>query len=239
MRFAFSSAAFLAFASSALAQTSGFDPITVPTNNADVPAGQTLTVQWEPSTNYTGTVSLLLLGGATPSTLELGPTIASGLDNSAGKYDWAVSSTLGADATYGLKLVLDSDTTIFQYSFPFHITGGSTNSSSTTGSTSTGSSATGSVSKTGSSTTVTTSSGSSTSSSLAAPTSTFSTVTPAGNLSTTATGGPTKVTLTSTTTGSGASKTTGPSTVATGAAATMAVGSVAMLGGLAMAVLAL
>lgn len=46
---------------------------------------------------------------------------AAGVESSAGSYLWNVDSSLGADATYGLKLSLESDSTVFQYSSPFHI----------------------------------------------------------------------------------------------------------------------
>lgn len=55
-----------------------------------------------------------------------------GLDSSAGGYTWSVDSSLGDDATYGLKVTLESDPTIFQYSNPFQI--GSATSGSGSGS---------------------------------------------------------------------------------------------------------
>ncbi len=51
-------------------------------------------------------------------------TTAGGVASSAGKFAWSVDSTLGKDATYGIQITLDSDSTIFQYSFPFHIKAG-------------------------------------------------------------------------------------------------------------------
>lgn len=52
-----------------------------------------------------------------------------GLDNSAGSYAWAVDASLGAEATYGLKITYDSNPEVFQYSFPFHIAKGAASSS--------------------------------------------------------------------------------------------------------------
>ncbi|KUJ22556.1 uncharacterized protein LY89DRAFT_303726 [Mollisia scopiformis] len=128
MRFSTVSAV-LAFAASTYAQTAGFDPITAPTQDQDVAAGSTLDIIWEPSANYTGTISITLLEGATPATLSLGDVVKAGIENSVGKYSWAIPSDIASFATYGFKLTLDSDTTIFQYSFPFHITGASSTSS--------------------------------------------------------------------------------------------------------------
>lgn len=126
MRYSFLSAAFLAFASSVVAQTAGFDAITAPTQDQNIPAGSTFDIVWQPG-NVTGTITLTLLQGATASTLEAGPVVAANIDNTLGTCKWNVpaSSTF---ATYGFKLTLDANTTEFQYSFPFHITGGTTTS---------------------------------------------------------------------------------------------------------------
>jgi hypothetical protein len=75
MRYSFISAAILALSSSVFAQTSGFDAISSPTSNQNVPAGTSLDIVWQPSTNYTGTVTITLLEGSTPSTLVIGPVI--------------------------------------------------------------------------------------------------------------------------------------------------------------------
>ena len=66
----FSVASILAFASAVLAQTADFDPITKPGKEETIPAGTTYEVTWQPSTKYDGTVSITLLGGGSPSTLE-------------------------------------------------------------------------------------------------------------------------------------------------------------------------
>jgi hypothetical protein len=53
-----------------------------------------------------------------------------GVKNSLGKYKWDVPADIPAFETYGFRITLDDDKTtaedetkIFQYSFPFHITG--------------------------------------------------------------------------------------------------------------------
>ncbi|KAK6081821.1 hypothetical protein SCUP234_04596 [Seiridium cupressi] len=122
MRFTIS-AALLAFAATAFAQTDGFDAMTAPLKDEEVPAGTTYSIKWQPTDAYDGsTVTLSLLGGDTASTLlDLG-AFAEGVDNSAGVYEWPVASSLGSAVTYGIKITLDSNTAIFQYSFPFHIT---------------------------------------------------------------------------------------------------------------------
>ncbi len=75
MRSSFISAAALAFASAVYAQTAGFDPITQPIMDENVPAGQPFNIVWEPSASYTGTVTIQLLQGATPSTLSKGAVV--------------------------------------------------------------------------------------------------------------------------------------------------------------------
>ncbi|ROW11482.1 hypothetical protein VMCG_01570 [Cytospora schulzeri] len=130
MQFTTSAAAFLALISHVLAQTSGFDAITKPTSGEVLAAGSTFQVVWDYDSQYAGTVSITLLEGKTATTLELGDTVASGIDNSAGSYTWTVGSDLGDAATYGLKISLDSDPSTFQYSFPFKIEASDEGSSS-------------------------------------------------------------------------------------------------------------
>jgi hypothetical protein len=223
-------AAVAALASSVLAQTTGFDAITKPAKDETIAAGETYTVEWTPAAKYTGTVKLGLIGGASNLTLVPMGDIGSGIQNSAGKYEWAVGAGLGKDNVYGLTITLEKDTTIFQYSNPFHIKGskgGSSSSASSGYSTST-------------------KSGYSTSEATTMTYSTkgpYTTVKPHQNTTMTyPTGG--GVTKTSTSTYNGGSTPTPttsrqPSTVPTAGAAHVAAGSLAALGGLAMAVFAL
>lgn len=69
-------AAFVALLGTTFAQTDGFDSITVPAKDQALKAGETLDITWEYNAAYEGTVTLELLQGATPSTLEIGETIA-------------------------------------------------------------------------------------------------------------------------------------------------------------------
>jgi hypothetical protein len=150
-------------------------------------------------------------------------TCLAGVDNSAGKYTWSVPTTTPSFATYGFSISLDSDPTIFQYSFPFHITGlsgsSTTNSSSTSTVTmhlSTGSAYTSSSSSTPSL-------NSTTSSTIAKPTSNVT-------LSTTIATKTTAPSKTASSTSSAA-----PTTTTNAAVAQVATGSLAMIGGLIIA----
>lgn len=77
MQVTITAATLLAWVSAALAQTAGFDPITTPAKDESVAAGSTYTVKWDYSADYAGTVSIQLLQGADPTTLQLGPVVAS------------------------------------------------------------------------------------------------------------------------------------------------------------------
>lgn len=77
MRFAVSAAAILAFVSSALAQTADFDSVSKPEKNEEVAAGSTYVVTWTAPAKYSGKVSISLLGGNDPSTLQVVDTVAS------------------------------------------------------------------------------------------------------------------------------------------------------------------
>jgi len=219
MRFAVSAAALAAFISTVLAQTADFDPITKPVKDEDVPAGSTYDITWDLTPKYTGSVTLSLLGGKTPGTLVALGSIGTA-DNGDGKFAWDVDASLGDDATYGIQITLDSDKTIFQYSFPFHITGGSGGSDNS--STSASGTATYTIS--------------SVPSSKSTDVPTYPTTKPSGNYSTTA--GPHKTTLT-TTSGPTGTGTGGSGTVPTAGAGALVAGPLAVLGGLAMAALAL
>lgn len=73
----FSIATVLAFAASALAQTTGFDAITKPIKDEAVPAGSTYEIVWSPDATHPGTIKIGLLGGASQGTLDVIDTIAS------------------------------------------------------------------------------------------------------------------------------------------------------------------
>ncbi|KAK6084332.1 extracellular serine-threonine rich protein [Seiridium cupressi] len=102
------------------AQTPGFDPMSQPTNWQDVPAGEIFQITWDP-TNYKGTVTLELLGGGSPATLQILGNIAQGVDNQKGQYNWPVPIRSDQLDTYGIRILLEANPSIFQYSFPFHI----------------------------------------------------------------------------------------------------------------------
>ncbi|KAK1830332.1 Ser-Thr-rich glycosyl-phosphatidyl-inositol-anchored membrane family-domain-containing protein [Podospora conica] len=215
----FSVATVLALATAVFAQTEGFNVITKPTDSEKVPAGSTYEVVWQPGPDkFAGPVTIALVGGATQQTLSTIDTLAKGYDGSKGKFSWTVDKSLGAKAIYGIQITWEEDARVFQYSFPFQISGGASGSPS--GSLT--------VTPTGNST-------------IVAPTSSASATIsiPTSNLTTTA--HTTLVPAVSTTgSGSGSSRTTATAPPAQTNAAVPAVGStLALLGGLAMALFAL
>lgn len=229
MRFTIT-AAFLALTSSVLAQTPGFDPISKPLKGEQIPAGSTYLIDWEPSSNYTGSVTIDLLGGPDSGGLNPLSVLAKGVDNSVGEYSWAVDKSLGKLTTYGIRITLDSDKTIFQYSFPFAIKASSdSSSSSSTSGGGSGSSSTSSAS--------TTPTGSSTSDSSTTVTTPTTTLAPTGSGNSSTTGSPSKSIVTMTTTASKTS--TSSTTVPTNPAVAVVASPMALLGGLALAVFAL
>ncbi|PBP28323.1 GPI anchored serine-threonine rich protein [Diplocarpon rosae] len=137
MKYSYISAAILALTSSVFGQTADFVPVTSPTQNQEVAAGSVLRIQWQPTSAHPGPISIQLLQGVSPSTLEVGITVAAGIDQSSGAYDWTIPTDLQSFPTFGFKFVLDSTAAlapadvIFQYSFPFHITGLSGSATST------------------------------------------------------------------------------------------------------------
>ncbi|KAH7417086.1 Ser-Thr-rich glycosyl-phosphatidyl-inositol-anchored membrane family-domain-containing protein [Cadophora sp. MPI-SDFR-AT-0126] len=247
MQYSFVAAAVLAFTSSVFAQTAGFAAITVPTQDQNVEAGSVLDITWQPSTEHTGPITIQLLQGASPSTLEIGETIAESIDQTTGKFAWTVPKDLKSFATYGFKLTLDSTKSdpspIFQFSFPFHVTGlGSSSSSSTsaTGGTTTVHISTGpsyTAKPTSSSYSASSASVNSTStyvpSSYSAPASSGSVVYPTANVTLSTTLTPTTA---PTGTGSSPSSTgSSPSTVTGNSASTIARGGFAVAAGMVLA----
>jgi len=235
----FSIAATLAFATSVFAQeaTSGFNVFTKPTDGEQVPAGSTYEIVWQHGAEHPGPITIQLIGGPKQDKQDILETLVSGYDAETESFSWSVDASLGKFPFYGLKLFLDSDSTIFQYSFPFTISGGGDDSGDDSSSSATPSeteSATESATKPTKTGAVTTAR---TSTTFAVPSSTLVSSTVHGNLSTTA--GP-QTTITSVvTTGSSTPTQSSTSSVATNGVASLAAGSFAMLGGVAMAVLAL
>ncbi|KAL3423718.1 hypothetical protein PVAG01_05465 [Phlyctema vagabunda] len=241
MQFSFISATLLAIASLATAQTAGFDAITSPAEGTVAAAGSPLEIVWQPG-DVTGPITITLLQGATPSTLQLGDVIAASIDNSLGKFTYNIPATAGSFATYGFQITLDAAPTTLQYSFPFSITGGA--SSAATSSTGSSSSATSTTTirltqATSTSTTEVTSTSANTTS-TAVVSSTISSTTAvvtsvassnsSSNISTTLSKGTATRTSTS---GSGSSATSSSVATATAnAAANIATGGLAMIGGL-------
>lgn len=65
-------ASVLAFAASALAQdaTPGYAVVSAPGDGETVPAGKTYTIKWSAG-DFTGPATISLMGGETPSTLQV------------------------------------------------------------------------------------------------------------------------------------------------------------------------
>jgi hypothetical protein len=61
----FSIAATLAFATSVVAQTAGFNVMTKPTQGEEVPAGSTYEIVWQHGAEHPGPVTIELIGGPT------------------------------------------------------------------------------------------------------------------------------------------------------------------------------
>ncbi len=65
----------LAAASTAVAQTAGYNVLTKPAYNEVLEAGQTYTIEWVPTLSAEA-ISLIVMKGASAQTLQLGETIA-------------------------------------------------------------------------------------------------------------------------------------------------------------------
>ncbi|KAL2145308.1 hypothetical protein VTI28DRAFT_7525 [Corynascus sepedonium] len=244
----FSIAALLSLATAVVAQTEGFNVITKPTEGEKVPAGSTYEIVWQPSDDHEGPITIGLLGGSSPQTLSVVDTIAEGVDPSTGSYSWKVPS--GGEATYGIIITLESDPAVFQYGFPFKIVGGSdddeddsSSSSSSVPSSTKSSAATSttsdaeSTSKSSTKTKTHDHSSTVTSTSVSVPSSTL--VSSTTTRATSSTTSVPETTVTSSVVETATSTTSSSTSLATNGVPTLAPGSFAMLGGMAMAVLAL
>ncbi|EJT72769.1 hypothetical protein GGTG_09625 [Gaeumannomyces tritici R3-111a-1] len=242
----FTVTAILALVGSALAQTPNFNPLTNPLSGEVIPAGKMYPIKWTPQGGNGAPVSLYAYAGESASTLQEIGVIATGVEASLGRFEWNVDAAIGGKyKAYGIKIALASDKEVYQWSNPFTVSaavGSSSTSSvvSTKASSSASSSSSMSVKTDSSSVTSTKATVSST---TVAPitSSTMVTSTPIGNLSTSATRATSsQVTLvTSTSSRAAGTSPTVPVTVPTGGAVTKGASSIAIIAGLAMAVLAL
>jgi len=124
----FSVVAVLAAASSALAQTAGFDAISKPTEGQVLTAGEPFEIVWAPN-GLAGTISIHLIQGTAANNLMMGPSVATGVNNLDGKYTWTQVPD-AQYAAYGFNLTSDQDPAKYQLSFGFHIEGKSSSASS-------------------------------------------------------------------------------------------------------------
>jgi hypothetical protein len=235
----FSIASVFALATAVMAQTEGFNVITKPVKGEQVPAGSTYEIVWQPSAAHPGEITIGLLGGSSPQTLSVVDTIATAVDGEAGTYSWSVPSTLGDLETYGIMITLESDKSVFQYGFPFQIVADESGSSSSAEATATATPTDSETTETATSSTKATKSAktSVTSTTFSVPSSTIVSSTIKGNLSTTVS--PSSTITTSVISETATETETATSSIATNGVASLAAGSFAMLGGVAMAVLAL
>ncbi|KAM7194254.1 Ser-Thr-rich glycosyl-phosphatidyl-inositol-anchored membrane family domain containing protein [Naviculisporaceae sp. PSN 640] len=232
----FSAAAFLALVSAVFAQTEGFNVIASPDEGDAVPAGETWEILWTPDAAYGDKpVSIILIGGPSQPKQQVLETLAEDIPSSAGSFTWEVDESLGDQKVYGIKIQLQEDPEIFQYSFPFSITpdedhGDHSSSAPATSAPSSTVSPTKTKSQTSKPTdypTASVSSESSTFSSVYVPSSGVpSTITSAASSEPTGTA-------------TGTATSTSTTTIATGAANVFGANGFAVLGGFAMAALAL
>ncbi|KAJ4144920.1 hypothetical protein LMH87_003787 [Akanthomyces muscarius] len=246
----FTLATVLAFAASAVAvgvdATEGFDKINTPNKDEQLPAGKPYVVKWENPAPYTeGSVYIQLLGGKDPNTLTVKTEKIASVNNADKEYTWNVDASLGDDATYGLRFVWEKDDKVVQYSKPFQIkkADGSGSSSTVTVTSSQGAKtvtlSSASTTSTTTSTTTTTTATNTTTSCLTSSTAHPNT-TVAHNSTTHASTTMSKTTSLVVTESASqtASQTTAPATKPSSGAA-HAAGSIAAIGGLVAALLAL
>ncbi|UNI14705.1 hypothetical protein JDV02_001307 [Purpureocillium takamizusanense] len=124
----FTLAAFVAMAATAFAQSPDFNPISKPLKNEALEAGTVYTIEWQApvrtAAKYAKSkVNIHLIGGATQNTQVRLEPIATGIDNSALRYEWNIDPNLGDKAVYGLVIEVQGETSVFQYSNPFTIKG--------------------------------------------------------------------------------------------------------------------
>jgi len=232
----FSILAVLGFASVTLAQgeyieaTPGFNVLSKPAFDEVIPAGKATEIEWDPTAEFPETISILLYGGDSRSTLDKVISIASGVDSADGTYSWTVPATLGSHKVYGVRIESETNSTRYQWGNPFTIKAGKgstttvTTTSAVTSETSTQAPTSTKASETSKATTETKTTLSTTftlSNSSAAPTQTVSTTIFEDDVTTTSTATTTSVTV-----------------IPSGAAAAIGASSFALLGGVAMAVLA-
>jgi len=104
------------------AQTAGFNPFLTPAAGQKILGGKDFDIVWQPSgAPDDATISIKLLQGDTPTTMQLGPNVASKIPSKSGCFKWNVPDSITDYKNYGFVMYLDGKEGVFQYSFPFHI----------------------------------------------------------------------------------------------------------------------
>ncbi|KAL4944349.1 Ser-Thr-rich glycosyl-phosphatidyl-inositol-anchored membrane family-domain-containing protein [Aspergillus oleicola] len=163
------------------------NPFNIPRDGYSFTAGESTTLNWDPTTE--GTVTLKLQWGSSAFTSSSGTTIASNIANS-GSYTWSVPSDITEHSDYTVEIISDSDSDATNYLPRFSVEGAeaatTTTATSTTTTETTTTEETTTTTETSSTTTRTTMTTTTDSSETPSPTPTDSTSsgTPAANTTT-------------------------------------------------------
>ncbi|KAL4927892.1 GPI anchored serine-threonine rich family protein [Aspergillus undulatus] len=96
------------------------NPFNIPTNGYEFTAGESTTLNWDPTTE--GTVTLKLQWGSAAFTSSTGTTIVSNIPNS-GSYTWDVPSDITDHSDYTVEIISDSDPESSNYLPRFSVEG--------------------------------------------------------------------------------------------------------------------
>ncbi|VBB71704.1 Putative protein of unknown function [Podospora comata] len=117
----------LGLASAALAQwdpTDGFNVVSKPSFDEVIPAGKAYDIVWAPTEEFPEAITIKLYGGKARNSLDVVATIASGVDSAEGTYSWDVPADLGSAVVYGIRIDSETNSTRFQWGNPFTIKAG-------------------------------------------------------------------------------------------------------------------
>ncbi|KAF3013170.1 hypothetical protein E8E14_000221 [Neopestalotiopsis sp. 37M] len=103
--------------------TSNFDVITAPQSGDILPAGEPFSIQWELGSHIDGTVTIKLFGGIIGPLINFHAinTIGKGIENDKRSYSWTPNKADDPNLAYLLNITLDSDNSVYQLSEKFKI----------------------------------------------------------------------------------------------------------------------